>query len=81
MQTSLIKVVRSHWSVENNLHWVLDVTFNEDASRIRRGMASENMTVMRHIAINLLKQDKKNKLYIPRNSVRHCFMMTTEKAY
>lgn len=71
--SKLNKVVRSHWSVENNLHWVLDVTFNEDASRIRRGMASENMTVMRHIAINLLKQDKKNKLYIPRKQRKALF--------
>ena len=69
----LNKVVRSHWSVENNLHWVLDVSFNEDASRIRRGMASENMTVMRHLAINLLKQDKKNKLYIPRKQRKALF--------
>ena len=65
--------IRSHWAIENNLHWVLDVTFNEDDCRIRRGMASENMTVMRHLAINLLKQDKKNKIYIPRKQRKALF--------
>jgi len=71
--TKLNNAIRSHWSIENNLHWVLDVSLNEDDSRIRRGMASENMTVMRHIAINLLKQDKKNKLYIPRKQRKALF--------
>lgn len=65
--------VRSHWAVENNLHWVLDVSFKDDNSRIRRGMASENMIVMKHLAINLLKNDKKNKLYIPRKQRKALF--------
>lgn len=71
--TILNHAVRSHWAVENNLHWVLDVTFKDDDSRIRRGMASENMVVMKHLAINLLKNDKSNKRYIPRKQRKALF--------
>ena len=69
----LNNAIRSHWAVENNLHWVLDVSFKDDDSRIRRGMASENMVVMKHLAINLLKKDKKHKLYIPRKQRKALF--------
>jgi predicted transposase YbfD/YdcC len=55
---SLAKAIRSHWSIENSLHWVLDVTFKEDHSRIRRGHGPENMTLLRRLCINLIKQDK-----------------------
>lgn len=48
---------RSHWGIENKLHWSLDVGFGEDSSRIRKGHASENMTVMRKIALNLLARE------------------------
>jgi len=48
--------VRSHWRIENSLHWILDVTFNEDNSRIRRKNAPENMTIVRHAALNLLRK-------------------------
>jgi predicted transposase YbfD/YdcC len=50
------RAVRQHWGIENELHWVLDVTFREDDSRIRRGYGAENFAVVRHIALNLLKQ-------------------------
>ena len=47
--------VRGHWGIENGLHWVLDVAFREDESRVRKGNAPENMAMMRHVALNLLK--------------------------
>ena len=56
------KSVRDHWGVENKLHWRLDMGFREDESRIRKGHSAENFAVMRHFAINLLKQDKLTKL-------------------
>jgi predicted transposase YbfD/YdcC len=56
------KSVRDHWGVENKLHWRLDMGFREDESRIRKDHSAENFAVMRHFAINLLKQDKLTKL-------------------
>lgn len=49
--------VRSHWGIETKVHWVLDVVFHEDQSRIRTGAAPQNMGVVRHIALNLLRQE------------------------
>jgi hypothetical protein len=46
--------VRKHWSIENELHWVLDVALNEDHSRVRKDQTPENLAVLRHIALNLL---------------------------
>jgi predicted transposase YbfD/YdcC len=57
----LLKVVRTHWHIENQLHWVLDVTFREDDSRIRTGNAAQNMAVLRHMALNLIKQEQSSK--------------------
>ena len=48
--------IRAHWSVENSLHWVLDVTFKEDQSRIRMGHGPENMALLRRLCVNLLKR-------------------------
>lgn len=53
--------VRNHWGIENKVHWVLDIAFREDESRIRNGYAPENFAVLRHIALNLLKNNKSFK--------------------
>lgn len=55
----IVEAVRSHWSVENQVHWVLDVSFGEDRSRIRKGYAPENVGVLRRIALNLVRQDER----------------------
>ena len=57
----ILDVVRKHWSIENELHWVLDVAMNEDHSRVRKDQAPENLAVLHHIALNLLKQEKTAK--------------------
>jgi predicted transposase YbfD/YdcC len=50
--------IRSHWAIENKLHWTLDVSFGEDASRKRKGNAAQNYSVLLKIALNLLKNEK-----------------------
>jgi len=57
----VLTAVRSHWGVENSLHWTLDMAFDEDRSRVRKGYGAENFAVLRHIALNLLKQEKSCK--------------------
>jgi predicted transposase YbfD/YdcC len=56
------KIIRSHWAVENKLHWILDVSFGEDASRKRAGHAAQNFSLLSKIALNLLRQEKTCKL-------------------
>jgi predicted transposase YbfD/YdcC len=51
------RAVRSHWGVENKLHWVMDVCFNEDQSRVRTGHAAENLATLRRLALNMLKKE------------------------
>ena len=53
----LATLIRGHWGIENRLHWSLDVTFNEDQSRIRQGHADENAALLRRLALSILKQD------------------------
>ena len=60
----ILQAVRGHWAIENELHWSLDVSFREDQSRIRQGNAAENMSRLRQIALNLLKQEKTAKVGI-----------------
>lgn len=57
----LLAVSRHHWGIENELHWVLDIALNEDLSRVRKDHAPANLAVLRHIALNLLKQEKTAK--------------------
>jgi len=62
----LAKAIRGHWSIENSLHWVLDVSFDEDSSRIRKDNAPANFAFLRHIAVNIIGQNKSRKLSIRR---------------
>jgi predicted transposase YbfD/YdcC len=58
--------VRAHWLVENRLHWCLDMTFGQDACRIRTGNATENFAVVRHFAINLIRNYQGDRFSVPR---------------
>lgn len=64
------RAVRAHWGIESILHWSLDVTFNEDYSRLRKLNGAENFAVLRHIALNLLKQDSSRKTGIQNKRLR-----------
>lgn len=58
------QLIRGHWQIENNLHWSLDISFNEDACRIRKGHGAENFSRLRRIALNLLRNEKSHKVGI-----------------
>jgi predicted transposase YbfD/YdcC len=60
----VLKAVRGHWGIENSLHWVLDIAFDEDHHRVRKDNGPANFAVLRHIALNLLKQEKSLKVGI-----------------
>lgn len=57
----ILRAKRSYWGIENRLHWVLDIAFNEDRSRVRKDNAPQNFAILRHMALNLLKQEKTAK--------------------
>lgn len=56
------QAVRLHWGIENALHWVLDIAFREDECRVRVGHAAQNFAILRHLALNLLRQDTTTKV-------------------
>ena len=58
----MARAVRSHWEIENRLHWCLDVQLNEDQSRVRSGYAANNLAIVRHIVMNLLQLNTTQRL-------------------
>ena len=73
------RAIRAHWGIENQLHWVLDVTFGEDDSRIRTGHSPENMALLRRLALSLLNQETTTKRSLRqkanRASMDHNYML------
>lgn len=57
----LMRCVRGHWAIENELHWCLDIAFREDHCQVREATSAENLATLRHIGINLLKQEKSSR--------------------
>jgi len=82
--TAFGEAVRGHWGIENQVHWVLDVGFREDLSRIRAGAAAANMTVLRHSARNLLQQTTVGRLSIKTKRLNagwdHAFLLQLLRA-
>lgn len=62
--------VRTHWQIENSLHWVLDIAFREDESRLRKDYGPQNFAILRHIALNALKQETSSKIGIKNKRLR-----------
>ncbi len=60
----VLGAVRDHWTIENQLHWRLDVVFREDDSRLRKGHGAENFAVLRHIALSMLQQERSSKISV-----------------
>jgi predicted transposase YbfD/YdcC len=66
----LLHSVRAHWQIENGLHWVLDMAFREDESRVRKDHSPQNLAILRHIALNLLKQETSLKVGVKAKRLR-----------
>ena len=60
----LLQATRSHWGIENRVHWVLDLSLREDQSRVRAGHYAENLAIVRHMSLNLLRKDRTSKTSI-----------------
>ena len=68
--------VRSHWGIENRVHWVLDAVFREDESRVRVGDGTANLAVLRHFALDLLRQERTAKGGIGTNALDESYLLT-----
>jgi predicted transposase YbfD/YdcC len=68
--TQILEYQRSHWGIENKLHWVLDIAFNEDRARMRKDNAASNFSIMRKMSLNLLRQDKISKIGVKGKRLR-----------
>jgi len=66
----ILDSTRAHWGIENSLHWVLDIAFREDECRVRKGFGAQNLATLRHIAVNLLKQEKTAKAGVKSKRLR-----------
>lgn len=66
----LLQVVRAHWQIENAFHWVLDIAFREDDSRVRKDHAPRNLALLRRLALNLLKQEASLKVGVKAKRLR-----------
>ncbi len=71
--TAMLGFVRDHWGIENSLHWVLDVTFREDQSRLRKGHGARNMAVVRHFALDLVRSAPLQGISIKRRRKRAAY--------
>jgi predicted transposase YbfD/YdcC len=67
---ALLNMIRTHWAIENSLHWVLDIAFREDESRLRKDNGAQNFAVLRHMALNLLKQEATLKVGVKNKRLR-----------
>ena len=66
----ILDATRQHWSIENALHWTLDVAFHEDLNRARLDHSAQNLAILRHIALNLLKQENSLKVGLKAKRLR-----------
>ena len=66
----IAQAIRTHWTIENQLHWVLDVVFHEDDSRVRIGNAAQNLAVIRHMSLNMLRQETTYKKSVRQKRLR-----------
>ena len=66
---TILAATRAHWAIENNLHWQLDITFDEDRCRTRKDFSPQNLAIVRHMVLNMLKRDK-SKLSLNRKRVK-----------
>jgi predicted transposase YbfD/YdcC len=72
----VIAAVRSHWGIEDQVHWVLDVAFREDESRVRGGQGAETLAVLRHLALNLLRRQRTAKVGIKAKRLKAAWDVT-----